>query len=359
MTPAATLPWPGGRTLAGWWPHLAPRQPRALWVAHLLLHRVEAGVARAHARRADAFTRHVLQAVAAGATVEQIDARLGLGPQLLRRLLHGLDVQRLARPDAAGGWSLTALGMEALRHGSYAAPDYERRIFHFRDRGLPDEPPHFLNLAAHAGDDWPAGQGWTFDPAHLRACVARPAEWKRRHGFPGDVEAVLGPEPEPARPDLNGAVASVPEWQRVVLDQPEHLLMVLLLVPGPDGNALQGFAVRQDGWELQAAQPALSLAAGWDEAFPELREDPPPEAWRQAWRAWCQPRSLPPADVQACVLERADYRLRVTATRALADRLRSTRSDVVKGTAWVLAGDGPVRPGALLELAEGAPGKRA
>jgi hypothetical protein len=357
MTPAASLPWPGGRTLAGWWPQLAARQPRALWVAHLFLHRIEACVARARARSADPFTRQVLQAVGPGLAVAQIEARLGLGTQLLRRVLHGLDRERLARPDAAGRWALTALGTEALRHGSYPSPEYERRIFHFRDRGRPGEPPQFLHLTAHAGTDWPARPGWTFDAAHLRACVERPAEWKRRHGFPTDVEAIVGPAPEASQPCPNGSAPAVPEWQRVILDQAEHLLIMLLLGPGPDGDVLLGFTARQDGWTLQP-EPALSLAAGWQEAFPELREEPAPEAWRQAWLAWCQPRSLPQAEVQACVLERLGCRLRVTAPRTLADRLRSTRSDVVKGTAWVLAGDGSVRPAALLELADASAGRR-
>lgn len=42
MTAVAPLTFPGTRALAGWWRLLAPRQPRAMWVAHLLLHRIEA-----------------------------------------------------------------------------------------------------------------------------------------------------------------------------------------------------------------------------------------------------------------------------------------------------------------------------
>src|SRR5262249_35580821 len=42
MMVSSSLAYPGSRSLAGWWRQLAPLHPRAVWLAHLLLHRVEA-----------------------------------------------------------------------------------------------------------------------------------------------------------------------------------------------------------------------------------------------------------------------------------------------------------------------------
>jgi len=74
--------------------------------------------------------------------------------------------------------------------------------------------------------------------------------------------------------------------------------------------------------------------------------------WRHAWRAWCHPRGLPVAEVDACILERQGCRLRVTAVPRLIERLRTARSDVFKGEAWLLAGTGRLRAAAQVELVE-------
>jgi hypothetical protein len=141
----------------------------------------------------------------------------------------------------------------------------------------------------------------------------------------------------------------------VILDRPEHLFAFLTLT-GEEGGAerLLGFAVRQDGWVLQAAPPAFALGPDWRDQFPQLGDEVPLDAWRQAWRVWCQPRGLPPAEVEACPLEPQDHRLRVLAPRRLVERLRAARSDALKGEAWLLAGTGNLRRLALLDLVEGA-----
>jgi hypothetical protein len=141
----------------------------------------------------------------------------------------------------------------------------------------------------------------------------------------------------------------------VILDRPAHLgALVALVEEEGRGERLLGFAVQQDGWALRATSPTFALGAGWRDLFPQLAAEVPLDAWRQAWRAWCQPRSLPPAEVEACTLERQDYRLRITAPRRLVERLRTARSDALKGEAWLLAGTGGVRSVALVELAEAA-----
>jgi hypothetical protein len=212
---------------------------------------------------------------------------------------------------------------------------------------------HYLNVRLPAGVSSPAPEGWEFDPRALQGCLAQPPEWKQGFGFPEEVEHIYGISAEPA-----GATTgeTPPAWQQVILDRPEHLLTVFVLVSAPpEGGGQQrlvGFAVRHEGWVLHADDPAFTLSQGWTAVFPELGEEPAAEAWRQAWRAWCQPRSLPAAEYDACKLERQDYRLRVVAPKRLVERLRSARSDALKGEAWVLGGTGNIRPAALLEIVE-------
>jgi hypothetical protein len=131
--------------------------------------------------------------------------------------------------------------------------------------------------------------------------------------------------------------------------------LVLALVPGDlekEREQLVGFAVDPPNWVLRTSDPVLSLGAVWHEVFPELQAEVPEEQWRDAWRAWCQPRSLPPREVEACSLHREGHRLRVTAPSGFLQRLRAARSDALRGDAWLLGGRGPVRPAACVELVE-------
>src|SRR5262249_28401338 len=142
---------------------------------------------------------------------------------------------------------------------------------------------------------------------------------------------------------------------RIILDRPERLVAALVLAAagrGENRGRLLGFAVQPEGWVLQVQEPVFVLEADWQEVFPELAVDLPAELWQQAWRNWCQPRSLPGAEVDACALERQGHRLRVTATPRVIERLRAARSDVFKGEAWLLAGTGRLRAAAQLELVE-------
>ena len=67
----------------------SPVKPVAVWFGHLFLHRVEALVSVARTGRPDALGRLVLQSVAqAPASTAALDARLHLGPAVLRQLLR-------------------------------------------------------------------------------------------------------------------------------------------------------------------------------------------------------------------------------------------------------------------------------
>lgn len=351
MTAVSPLIFPGGRTLASWWKQLASLQPLGLWTGHLLLHRVEALAALQLLAPLDRIFLFVLSALALAdrSTVQDLDQRLHLGLALLRQLLRHLENENLVRPEDGVSWSLTDLGRQGLELGRYAQIRHERRGFYFVESEQPARPPHFLNFAhPPAALPWPASDAWRFEPSHLQACVGRPAEWKQRFAFPLEVRQILASDPAP-----ESSTSASQEWQRIIVDRPERLMVILVLVPaGERKDRLVGFAVQPEGWTFPIAEPAFGVEADWQEVFPELAVDLALEQWRHAWRAWCQPRGLPATEVDACVLERQGYRLRVTAAPRLVERLRAARSDVFKGEAWLLAGTGRLRAAAQIEFVE-------
>jgi len=369
MTAAPALAFPGGRAVAGWWRQLASYQPRALWVGHLLFHRVEALVRLARPRRPDRLALLLLRALGLeeGQPLDRLNQRLHLGHQFLGQALAALRTEGLVRADAGGRWSLTDPGRGTLEHGEHPQVVDERRVFHFAESGRPGHPPHFVRLGEHGGVSWLAGAGWHFDVGELRACLGQPPRWKQAHGFPQEVVEVVPPGPDrAARPaeeggepaSGSGAQGAVPEWQRVILDQPERLPAALVLAPAAEGgDRLLGFEARQPGWVLGTAAPVLAVPGDWHGPFPEL-EEPPLTVWRQAWRAWGQPRGIPGSEADACGLERLDYRLRVAAPRPVVERLRLARSDALKGEAWLLGGEERIRPAALVEVVEHLPARR-
>jgi hypothetical protein len=357
MTVAApSLTFPGSRTLGSWWRQLASFRPRSLWVAHLLLHRVEAPVRLTRSVPLDRFTRLVLETLTVdpAPTLSRMTDRLPLDPAVLRRVLRGLEIEGLARCDAVGSWHLTDLGRHARQHGQYFQSGAERRSFFFLDSGSLGRSPFLLNPSPTAVQPWPAPDGWAFDPCVLKACLLRPAEWKLRHGFPTEVEGVLDCEdPVAVSSAPGGEEAGLSSWQRIILDEPQRMLAALAITPGgPGSEALFGFEVQAKGWSLNPT-PVFEIAAPWDELFPEISADPLPESGRQAWRAWGQANGLGKGEADAATLERRDHRLRVRIPRALLDRLRAHRPEAFKGEAWVLAGGERFREAALLEIKEG------
>jgi hypothetical protein len=264
-----------------------------------------------------------------------------------------LEAEGLIWPiPARGSWSLTDLGRQALAHKAYARSRLERRIFTFVEpSGKPSgggRTPNFLNVHNATGIAWPVPEDTGFDVGLLSSCLARPAEWKARHGFPADIQEILGVEP----PLLQAGLTLPPPWRRVIVDRPEQVLAVLVLSPAPGFGRLTGLAVQPEGWVLQAGKPLFSVGAGWPEVFAGLDQEPPVAAWQQAWRAWCEPRGIPADEAAACTLEQRGLRLHVTAPARLVERLRQSRSDALKGETWLLAGEGKIRTAALVVVAE-------
>jgi hypothetical protein len=331
---------PPGRALNGWWRELAPCQPQRLWFTHLLLHRVEALAAIIQTKRPDAFQLALLRLLSTttnGCTAGSLD-HAHVDRQLLYRCLSALASQGLLAAQGSD-WVLTDAGRSAVATGVYTQPGLERRAFYFVDQGDMNRPAHFLHLSRPALP-YPAHVNFCFDPRWLEDCLRQPLEWKVHHQFPADVEAVVTATPG------NKAPLS---WREVVLDRPEHLLVaVIQTAPG-----FHGFQVQPEDWKLRAEEPVFTLGEGWQEVLPDLAQEPAPDLWRAAWQGWCRQRSLPPAETDGCSLRRQDHWLEVRASKRLFDRFKATRSDVLQGETWLLAGKGRTRSAACVKVLEG------
>jgi len=263
-----------------------------------------------------------------------------VGRQFLARILGELASLGLAVVDDAERWRATGAGRSLAEGAESRRAGYERRAFHFR--AAPQ--PQFVPLVSPPCHPVAPPDSWNFDPEVLRRSVGQSPDWKSRHGFPADVRAVL-------TPDSPEAVGEPPSWQRVVVDQPEHLVLALIVVSGDaDAGELRGFTIDSRGWRLDSTKPVLAMSAGWAEAFPEVAPGPSAEGWRGSWRAWCQARGVSPADADACALRRDDPLLRVAAPRELLGRLHSDNGEAARDEVWLLAGEGMMRTAARLEL---------
>ena len=329
MTAAVPFPLPPGHVLAAWRRELAAFRPGRLRLAHLLLHRVEALVRVAKAHSLDPLRTALLGQLAAAVPLD----RLRVEGEVLRRWLGGLAADGLIE-SAGGGWRLTDQGRGVVDSGAWTASIEERRSFLFMEEDDRDRLPRFLALHGPALPLAPPPD-WRFNAAALEACVRQSAEWKARHGFPTDVEAVVAPP---------GPGAGPADWRRVMLDRPEQMLLVF--VPSTDLPSRQlGFAVRPEGWAMQLGAVALELPAEEGPA-----EEPSAEAWREAWRRWGQGRGMSADDAAACRVEPLEDRIRVSAPQGRAPRLGTERSE-----AWLLAGTGRVRVAAPMEIVESEP----
>ncbi len=349
MSAAFVQSWPGSRVLLAWWRELAARKPQQLRLSHLLVHRVEALVLVRRPRPLDRWQRSLLALASThlshgGELLNSLTA-LQMDVQVLGQLVRELAESGLLHRNGSGRWQMTPEGRHALETGAVSIATEERRTFPFVDNSALGRPPHFLPLELGpprlAEPAAPEAASCSFEAASLEACIGQTLQWKARLHFPTDVESLL-----PPRPDESPAV----NWRRVILDTVEHRLCAFIhTAPSSAAPRLVGFSVRPEGWTVEP-QPLLALADGWEEALPDLAEEPSPQLWQQAWQSWAHPRSLPQAEVTACRLERVDHRLLVHAPPRLIDRLRAARSDAIKQEAWLLAGEGRTRTAAQIEL---------
>jgi hypothetical protein len=364
---AAALAFPGSRAVAEWWRHIAPYRPQAVWVAQLLLYRVDALVQLSRPYRPDDLVLLALEAVSidSPATLERVESHLSLGIQLTGRILRRLAADGLVRLTN-NGWTLTHSGKSLLGGETILEAVSERRSFYFIDDD-PQRYPHFLSLPPGHATPYPAPDSLSVDVSALAKCVEQPIDWKIRHGFPLDVLGVLRPgevtprfdSSEGADPSLGGAChpgpaeTPIPPWQRVAVVHHESVILLLASILSTDGVGLIGFAVQQKNWALQGREP-IRLSEGWREAIPRLAEPVSADGWRQAWRSWARSAGLSSAQSVDSPLEFQGHRLIVTVPTAVFSRLRSARSDALKGDVWLLAGDDRVRQAAQLQIVEGS-----
>jgi DNA-binding transcriptional ArsR family regulator len=357
MSPAPAFPFPGSRVLAAWWRELTSWHPRQFWVAHLLLHRIEALALCGQAIPLDPLRLAVLRALDLGKPESSTNHRppsdqagaldrLHLDRPVLASLLRGLAGSGLVRAEADGSWALTEPGREALNRGAIIDRKEERRTFYFADPESGEGRPHFLALNRSAGTAFAPPPNWHFETRNLQECIHQRSEWKARHRFPGDVEAVL-------TSDRAAPIAEL-DYRRVILDRPEHWPLVLIRTTERGQDSLLGFSCQPDGWVLRGEAPVLNLGMEWREVFPDLDAPLGEGAWRHAWKAWCHQRALPLTEAEECALQREEIRLVVKAPARFLDRLRVARSDALRNESWLLAGTGRAREAALLDVRDAA-----
>jgi hypothetical protein len=340
MDRATSLIFPGSRTLASWWRQLSPHRPLALGIGYGFLHRIEVPVIVLSEEPVDQLAHLVLQALAlektGGVRLMDLQQRLRLPGAIVLRVLAGMQEQGLVARFEADGWRATERGNRARERRSIYVRAPKRRVFPFLERmdaaGQRLGPLEFVPIAECVGVPWPVDDPHRFEMAALQGCIEQSLEWKQSRGFPLDVETL--------------AAGAAPEtWQHVIVDRPERAMLVLMLV----NKELHGLAVKVDGWALYDRAPVLRLPAPAEALWPELAQPPMP-VWQDAWRSWCKQRQLPTNEVDICALTYQPPRLEVQAPNRLVQRLQAAKSDLFKGEAWLLAGDGYMRTAAQLMI---------
>jgi hypothetical protein len=261
---------------------------------------------------------------------------------------HGLATDGLTTRNADGTWKLTPQGLRALTEGKHERERDERRVFSFVST-LGEGSTHFIRLLSEPPATVAAAvTDSRFNPALYHACFTQSTEWKKRFGFPDNV-SIVGSFDDPAS-----------NWRSLIIDRVASIAVALVRTrEGSGEGSLLGFWTEPAEWVLRSAEPAFRLTEGWREVFPALQSDPAPDDWQHAWRSWCQARGLAAGDVERCSLSLDDCRLMVHVPRRLLERLQALRSDALKGEAWVVAGEGPVRRAASLKVIEAGAERRS
>ncbi len=334
MTAAVAMTLPGSRALPGWWRDLGEFSPRRFWFAHLILHRLEALVEVDSPLPLTTLALGLLEVISQqqkpvcrASLVQQ----LGLDSRLADTLLALLEQQGYLTPTQQDQFGeITQTGHEVLQRGLKTLRT-TRCEFCFADA----RPPVFLPLASTVSMPLPSPSGWRFDLSVLEDCIKQSDNWKHQHGFPREVKRLLW-----SRDTLGEQT-----WNTVPLDRPEQALLVLV---ESEREELLGFRIRPDNWTL-IREPILQIPFT-EELITCLAGVIGLAEWQQAWQAWCQQRSFPSSDVEACQLDPTGVQLLVTPPPRLLERLRQSRSEALRGETWLLAGSGRVRPVAQVVL---------
>jgi hypothetical protein len=360
MTSASSLAFPGSRTLATWWRQLTSFEPQGLRVGYLFLHRLEVPACWLERKPLDPLLLLVLDALVLeqkrdATSTDQLGSRLrqrlSLDIPVVLRLMHALAELQLIKnqtPSAglAPSWLVTEQGQAALQTKTVWSRESRRGTFPFIERLGPTgqrlAPPHYVRILDAPASPRLVEDAATFAVAWLHTCLDQSPEWKKTFGFPLEVrsfEAVTQEAPAPA------------SWNHVILDRAERLLVVLFQGPKPKEDLL-GFAIRPEGWVLNAAEPILHLPADARTVFWEQDQSAAFDLWQRAWLSWCRIRNLPLDYAQECSLALVEERLRIAAPEQLIRYLQIGKSEILKGETWLLAGEGYVRQAARLEVVQ-------
>jgi len=343
MDRASSLIFPGSRTLVNWWRQLQPHHPQSLWVGYLFVHRVEAPVFVQTVKPIEPLFSLLLQAIALelnpnGVIAATLQQRLQMPSVIVHRILVGMQEAGLLMQGAAlQDWLLTDLGRHALQTGHVPVRTCERRVLPFMEgldaAGQRVAEPMFVPIADCVGAAWQVEMPHRFEVGFLRTSVAQPCEMKQTMGFPSEIDALADD-------------ASIDAAQQVLVDRPQRVMLVLIQT----NKELLGFSAKVDGWTVFDREPILRLPIIARSVWPDLANEVTVTVWQDAWRSWCRQRQLPANEVDACTLTHRPPRLEVQAPPRLVQRLHAAKSDLFKGEAWILVGEGYVRTAAVLAL---------
>lgn len=349
MTSASSLPLPSSRTLAGWWKQMTTLAPQRWWFGELYVHCVEAAVQVRQVAPLPPLTQAILHLLSVSPSEEsslrEIEESLRFPGPLLHQYLRQLGQAGMLDGVPSNRWRLTESGRQAMAARTSESTFCRRQLFSFIERrdpnGTRSAAPFFAPLrATPTPRTGPPTVNFDFDIAWLDECIRQDSAWKEARGFPSDVERLLTFESN------NGRETSLPTWQKVAVDRLEEITLVLTQ-PTAEPDMILGFFVTPSTWSLDLKSPIVRRRI---DATPSLHEEPSAQTCRDAWLAWAKLRNLPTQDVEACELSLEDAVLHVRGPRRLLDSLRQTKSDLVRGEAWVLLGDSFMRQAARLDL---------
>jgi hypothetical protein len=275
MTLPRPVAFPGGRVLSGWWKQLAAWQPRFLWMGAIGMERLEALCEVVGAEPLAPLDRGLLGRLhpTTPLPISSLDRMLGLGPALLEGLLGRLERCGAVRRDHAG-WLRTPFGHAALDSGALPTARPERRAFWFLAGPGADGLRSFI-----APFDASAFQPVDASPVSSRSldslkwAIGQEPLWKRRRGFPEDVQGIL---------THSGGRLENGAWERIAVVSPHRLQAVIVACTIAGGPGLAFFPYQEHGWSL-AARPVIELAAPWQEVFPDFHDYPSGVLFAVVW----------------------------------------------------------------------------
>lgn len=325
MTADIELPYPGNRTLAGWWRQFSPLRPKALWVAHLPLQTLELKVETARPAPLDRQTRVLLEAVQGSEdSRRRLDSRLCLPPSFVEALLTPLRDSHLVETPNGDALRLSRTGEAALREGRFTVLEARRRSFSF----LALEPSRRLAYVPFTAQlRLPAWEGSVPEVGLIRPEAVRPfladAPGEREErGFPLDVVRLVEERDDPLA---------------IPLHRTERLTAAIFAVPQGSGETrLHLYPVRPETWNLPTLDPLLVL---YPDDVPARTE----AEWREAWLEWCRSRNVLNAETERAALSLEENYVRVRLPETLSGTSARQFEEWMKGELWLLAGGERVR----------------